>query len=572
MSAPKSAATSPVAGSPAERAWFVTAVVLYLGFAWLIGGDAWSRDATRFAAVNVTEFERLDDGRFAEKSLLEADHRFVVWLAGRNAWTWLHRPGSMFDAEPCHPAKRTLARGEPGFTLGLLGIPVWIVSGEPVFTFNFVAWLIFAIAPLAMFWLVWSWTGVPAAALLAGLVYGFAYTKIGDPIHPYGYDTAWGVLALVFARRMIEAGRWRDTLALVVCCGLQIGSSFYPLLAVSMLALPFGLWLVAGAELDRRRWLQVGLVAASILLISLLAFWPFLDLQAAGEFEARLRRHLQWTDLAPAADGWPGFPGFMLLALAAVGLLIGKPAKGRDPRWVLLAGSLAALALALSHRLYTALAGIAPGLGIVRNPVGLALAVQLGLCILAGYGVAGILRRLPSGRANLVGAGLVAMTGFELLFPGLLGLAPRPEYAAFEMKPRAETIAFYAELEAAGNDGPLLEIPMPQRNMRRMTEAVLMSAWHHRKTSACYNSYLPDELKRVEQLTADLSKPGALAELRRLGFTTLVVHHDSEGSRGYARSIEAYARGAGRRWLRKLATSPDLTAYQIRAPDAANRS
>jgi hypothetical protein len=304
-------------------------------------------------------------------------------------------------------------------------------------------------------------------------------------------------------------------------------------------------------------------VAASILLISLVAFWPFLDLQAAGELEARLRRHLDWADLAPGADVWPGFPGFMLLALAAAGLLIGKPAKGRDPRWVLLAGGLAALALALSYRLYAALAGVVPGLGIVRNPVGLVLTVHLGLSILAGYGVAGILRRLPSGRAGLAGAGLVAMTAAELLFPGLLGLGPRPEYAAFEMKPRGETIAFYEELEAAGNDGPLLEIPMPQRNMRRMTQAVLMSAWHHRKTSACYNSYLPDELKRVEQLTANLSKPGALAELRRLGFTTLVVHHDSEGSRGYARSIEAYARGRGRRWLRKLATSPDLTAYEI---------
>ena len=76
--------------------------------------------------------------------------------------------GRIFDAEQCFPASRSLALGDPAITLGLLGIPVWVLSGDPILTLNVVTLAVNLLAALAMFWLVRDWTGVPAAGIAAG--------------------------------------------------------------------------------------------------------------------------------------------------------------------------------------------------------------------------------------------------------------------------------------------------------------------------------------------------------------------------------------------------------------------
>ena len=73
-------------------------------------------------------------------------------------------------------------------------------------------------------------TGMPAAGIVAGLLYAFHPVKVEDPGHAFGYDTGWTVLALLFARRWFEHGRWRDALALALFAALQVSSSLYPLL------------------------------------------------------------------------------------------------------------------------------------------------------------------------------------------------------------------------------------------------------------------------------------------------------------------------------------------------------
>jgi hypothetical protein len=85
-----------------------------------------------------------------EEGPAKADLSFVVWLVARNARTLLREPGRLFDAEPCAPAPEALALGEPGLTLGLLAVPAWLATGDPVATFDLLSLALPLLAALAM--------------------------------------------------------------------------------------------------------------------------------------------------------------------------------------------------------------------------------------------------------------------------------------------------------------------------------------------------------------------------------------------------------------------------------------
>lgn len=552
----------PHGARPARRAFALLAAALYLGAGASIAGEAWRADPTRTVAINAPSDLRDSEDVPREQPLLAADHRFVVWLAARNAWTWLARPADFFDAEPCHPAERSLAYGEPGFTLGALALPFLWASGEPVLAFNGASWLVFWIAPLAMFGVIWRWTGDAWAALISGFLYGFSFAKIGDPVHPYGYDTAWGLLAIHFLRRLIAAGRWRDCAALLAVSALQIGASFYPLLAVTLLVVPIGIDAMLRERLDWRRALRLAVAALAVLGLLWLAFAPYLELQRAGEFAQRMRRPLDWSDLAPGAPDWPGFPGALLIGTALLGLCLPRRGLRGDPRLAIAIALLLALLLGMQRESFGAAARFVPGLAAVRNPVGLALTLHLGGCLLAALGVAALRQRLPERTRTLASVGLLAVLLLEFLAPESFGLRARSRYAPFEIAPSRESLALFDELSARGQHGPLLEVPMPEHNLRRSTTAILRTAWHHQRTSACYNSYVPEASREVARLAARLPAVGAFDRLRALGFETLIVHRDSPGSQGYAEMLERFARSeAGRRRLRRIASSQELVAY-----------
>ncbi len=84
------------------------------------------------------------------------DQRFTTWVVARNARTLLERPGRLWDAEQCYPSEKALALGESALTLGLLGVPAYWLTGDPIVTFNLVLMLLPLISALAMYLLIRS--------------------------------------------------------------------------------------------------------------------------------------------------------------------------------------------------------------------------------------------------------------------------------------------------------------------------------------------------------------------------------------------------------------------------------
>lgn len=130
--------------------------------------------------------------------------------------------------------------------------------------------------------LVRAWTGSAAAGLVAGIVYGLHPAKISDVAHPYVTDTAWTVLAMYFATRFFDRGRWRDALGLGACGALQIGSGFYPLLGALCLAPPFAIWLLRRFGIRQLRPGPALLALALPVLATAWIYTPYVQRSAAG--------------------------------------------------------------------------------------------------------------------------------------------------------------------------------------------------------------------------------------------------------------------------------------------------
>jgi hypothetical protein len=210
------------------------------------------------------------------------------------------------------------------------------------------------------------------------------------------------------------------------------------------------------------------------------------------------------------------------------------------------------------------LAAVVPGLHSVRIPGAVASGVHLTLCILAGLGAAALLRATPKKFRTYAAGALVLLAFTTTLRPELLGLEPPVEYRALAARPSDEELDFFAQLEARGNRGPLLELPIGLENRVERTHQILLIGYHHRRTSSCYNSYLPPEFDEVEALGQALPDAGPLDRLRELGFGTIVVHHPSgkDWRRLYAAKIAAAA-GQPQSRLRPVLASESLTAYEI---------
>jgi hypothetical protein len=517
-------------------------------------------------------FAPAEADRTAATLMYALDQRFVIWVIARNARTWLSAPHRLHDAELCHPEPQSLAFSEPVYTLGLLGAPFWLLTGDPLLTYNAVLFVLPIISALALFWLVRQWTGQSVPALVAALLYAFHVVKVGDPVHLYYTDTAWLVLALGCLTRWLERGGWRPALGLALACALQIGSGLYALLGAAFFGLPFAAFALRRHGVGRTRPVEWVVILGVSVIVALEAFATHLAKSAAGELATRpLQAHLPWTTLLPGRNG---SPGWILTLLAASAFIPFERLRGRvrDPvregvgtgpdarRWWVLAGIALVLLFATGGNAgdrfaamlegtplppalpnpYEWLASLVPVLATVRAPIWIASTAYLGLALLSGLGVVRLLSACSTRYATLASAVLVGATLWSLQPPAGL-------YTAQLQRPIDEELAFFEALEKKGNAGPILELPSRGLGLERGTKSLTLAAYHHRPTSRCYSSFIPRSVESAWDLGEALPDADALRALSRQGFTTLLLRHPPLAAESVElrRQLDALARPPG---------------------------
>jgi len=522
--------------------------------------------------------------------VIQADYRLAVWAVGRNAYALLHEPTRLFQAEPCYPAPNALALHHPVIAPAILAAPAYALTGDPVVAFDAAVLLKVAIGFAAMALLVADWTRSPPAGIVAGLLYAFHATQVEHPYHLFTSDNAWMLFGLFFARRLFERGRWIDAVGVAVSCVLQMGASFYPLFAAAISALPLLAWLIwhygwKNVPLSRAL-LVLGVVGAGAILL----FAPYLGHEGTDFSERGRVFYAPWSTFLPGGSNFPGWVGSLLVIAAfALGRRRALAGIGGDPRAALVIAALLVAAFATGGNHYArvmvltggepppfalpnpfaALARVLPVLHSVRLPREFALAVREIACVLAGFGAAALFRWVPGRWATAAAAVLIFAAFAETLRPPFLGLASAPPFGAFRIRPSDASLAFFDTLAQEGNRGPLLELPIDRRN-RAYTFLYapmqqLLTAYHHRRTSGCYVSFIPQQVRNLASLGERLPDPEAIDRAQELGFTTIVIHHDERLSSG-REVAEAFRDSAavddGR--LVPIAASASMTAYELR--------
>jgi hypothetical protein len=144
----------------------------------------------------------------------------------------------------------------------------------------------------------------------------------------------------------------------------------------------------------------------------------------------------------------------------------------------------------------------------------------------------------------------------------------RSEWMLETIRPHSLDLELFAELEQLGNRGPLFELPFAADPTLDQPYWILPEAWHHRRTSACFGSFLPPDRQRLARIAAELPQPHAIRELAALGFTTVVLHDP------YRSGIAWKNRLLGRTdqedaWLRPLTGTDRAKVFAIELLPAA---
>jgi hypothetical protein len=471
-----------------------------------------------------------------------SDQRMVAWLIARNARTLVTQPTALFDAEQCYPLPHATTLGEHMFGDGLLGVVPHLLSGDPVIVYNTVVVLVLWLGAVGVYALVLDWTHDIGAAFVAGLLFGFHPSRVGDPMHPFVIGYQWIPLALLFARRLFERGKWSAALGLVISLNLELLESFYPVIALAIIGGSYGGYLVL-RNLRRLRVLapQLATVVSATGVFAVALFLPYLRTRAAwGTLSGRPTLLFFLSDFGP---GGSAYAGSVLLLLAAIALIdrLRRPRDGRprvnDPRWIILTAGLLTLWATIwgftipivdvyVPSLFTLASRVVPGFDAVRAGGALRLGVDLAAAILAGYGVVAVATRAR--RTAL--AAITAAALIELFYTPVTQISfGRPvDMIRLSARPDEDLIA----LLEAGVSGPVVDLPLRfdlDGIISDMAHFLFLGAYHKHPVAACYNSFFTPVQEGTQRLAAQVPAPGAAEALYALGFRTVIVHEELIG-------------------------------------------
>jgi hypothetical protein len=462
-----------------------------------------------------------------------------LWTLAWDIHAFTSQPLAMFDANIFYPFKHTLAYSENLIGSAIIGAPIVWLGGSVVLTLNLLSLASIVLSALGA-WLLARRLGLSeGAALVAGLVFGFAPPRFLRIDQFHLTTIQWVPFALAYLHTYFETGRARDLRIAIAFFTLQAltsghGAAFLVLGIVMMLA-----WRLATGTPPAfaKRLKDVGIAGALLLVPAALIYLPY----RAAQVEAGLRRPLEdwtlstssffqsgshvqqwlvahaptnWTWLNGPADAWL-FPGLLPIALGAAALF----SKERT-RWLWLMMVLVCVWLAVGPPI-----GVwqwvywLPGLNFVRAPSRFVILGVLALAMLAAIGFDRLTARWVSKRtlaASLVGGLLV----FEFAAMPL-------ETAPFAMEQPA------IERWIAAQPGPFrfIEIPVPDSQVaatrERFTTRYMLHSTNHwwpiwQGSSGHEPPGYVDAWRQMTRFPSDES----LATLKRLGITHAIVHFD----------------------------------------------
>jgi hypothetical protein len=455
------------------------------------------------------------------------DPLFSIW---RLAWVnhqLPRNPLTLFDANIFYPERLTFTYSDSMIVPALMDAPLLGLGIHPVVAYNILFLSGFVLSGVATFFLVRALTGRVDAALVSGTIFA---------LYPYRYEhyshlelqmTMWMPLALWGLHRTIAAGKVRDGILTGLAFALQMLSSLYYglFLSVYMTALGAVLWLGRGAPRRPILPLAAGAVVAALLVAPVasqyLANKPMMGDRDVGTIEYYsavgpdyLRSHPRsWTYSGMSAGGRPErqlFPRLTPLVLSAVALW--------PPLSVARIGYTVALLVAVdgslgfNGRVFPWLHQYVPPFRGLRVPARFSILAGLTLAILSGYGAARLARSAPRLRPLSVALVLAAVV--------------------FEAWPRLRLEPVWPEpppIYGSLSSGPpvvLAEHPMPKDGTTSWfdTRYMYFSTWHWNNLVNGNSGFAPPSYDELIEREREFPSDAAITYLKERGVEYLAVH------------------------------------------------
>jgi hypothetical protein len=363
--------------------------------------------------------------------------------------------------------------------------------------------------------------------------------------------------------RLIVSRRVRDAAWLGLGFALQGLTSLYLLV--------FSAWLLLFAASARaREWIRGGAaMIARFAIAAALAFallWPCLwvyyqlrsgsglargaDEQIAGSWTDYLatgaRIHRWWVPADAAGSVAYAFPGVTVIGLVA--FAASRRDLRHDPRFRMCAVAAAGcVAVSMAPRLpfYPALHAAIPLFQAVRVPARLSHIVILLLAVLAGFGAAALLKRLPV-RATLPAAiALAVLVNIEAL------RAP-VAYVWFDGVP-----AVYKTL-APERTAVVVELPFPMPQQWFLNGPYMVySTQHWRPMLNGYSGFRPASYVQSYEAARGFPSDESLIALHALGVSHVIVHRQAFGE-------DRAERLSSLPGLHQVASEGDIVIYRLR--------
>lgn len=459
------------------------------------------------------------------------DGQFSIWNVAWVARTLVADPLHVFDANIFYPHTKTLAYSENNLGAGVLAIPAYWATRNPLAAHNFAVLVSLMLTATGMFYLVQLLTCDRAAAAVSAICFAFTPFIFAHSAHVQLLMTAGLPFSMLLFHRFVERmspGRGAALGAAMAATALFCG--YYGVFAILMVG--YAAVVVATTRrlwTSARYWLSLAVGAVVAMLLVAPAFLPYVTLQRVEGFRRQLDQartySSHWSDYFASAAyahrwmlGWlspwveVAFPGFVAMGFGLAGIWVAR--QRRHGEVVIIYGGLALLACWASFGpaggLYTALYHTVPLFAWLRAPARFGLIVVFCLAVLAGPAISAFTRRFA--RPSLAGALIALVAAAELIVPSNLREMTgfEPVYKTLATLPRApviETPFYYIEGM----------FPLHAKYM-------LNSTTHWMPLVNGYSDYIPPDFVANVMTLAPFPTEPALRLLKPLGVKYAVIH------------------------------------------------
>jgi len=580
----------PSPRSPLSPAGTRIAALVLLGclIAWRYGPVLAALD------TSLVDFEALHGSRLFTEG---ADSRLNAWILDWVQRTALTHPSTVLDTNAFHPAKHTLTGSEHllGLAVQLLPFRPWAAGAIGLHQIALVLSTLLLAA--TTFLAVWSWTRSTLGAFIAAASAVLMPWRITELSHLQLSSVQWFPLIWWLLIRGLYRDPTRlERLALGVCVAIQLLSSFY---LAYYLTLSCGLLLLGIGLQGPARRRRIPAVLLSLLpgyLLFGLSALPYLSRRASAELAPgwdptfSLGIDGAWSLLAPRLPSWIGAADratldptatydlpIAVLVLAVISVAFALRRSFWQPEVRAATAGLAAVALCgfvfaiggsfqigettvpLPSQL---LALVLPGFDMLRGPARWAILSNAAVPLLAGIGVASLVRVTPRRFCPLVAAScvLAAAASFEWF-----AIPARPAW------PDPDAVARRYAAVRALPPGPLMEIPfsLPLRNAELGARAMLGSTLHWRPIVNGYTGHAPASHALLQRLSERLPEARVVRQFGGLtGVRYFVIDRPS-----VAPAVLATWQGLTRDGLLTLRFDDAATRiYELRGSDASGHA